>query len=578
MRSILFLSLLVASCFSEPITLPELDPQPTHDLVSLPVNRTFLSEAGVWGWRNDVYTAATRLADARQHDPDAFQLLSGFDLSPNALVAFAQAGTSVWSSEPRVVPEVLISTNPGEAKAAFDADDEYEAGLIYANIGDVAAVKRCITALQEEGETVAVAELAILINERSALFIAVDALVKARFTTHLENLADSAYASGKNNLATEIVKQGDLTDWIPSRDAIHRAAKSGHGEFLPDILARGYIEDVYGEILSNIVLIARSNRPAALQYARLYLERPESNPFFTMSTGEGDYFHPVADSVRFYELIKGDPALVKLYEDRVSAVIRRAVNEEVDGTSIDGSPSYDSMFGWSMGMWGSEKFMKENFLWSHLVLVKATGNTSLIRFWNTQLDVIGQRFPFDREVGRLVLLGTWNPSARDLTPLEQYALKRTAGKVLSNTPPPRDTETPGDRRDHSLEWLIRYTIELGRVSPAELSRVASLLGVDLAYGDQGTRDEIVKAVKKRMLEGGDTNIAEAIEKLRSLLAQPSAAMQENGAAYGFCLQHGGPCEEGFYPKNDSEAAAILEGVRDDLSRNGMTPEEFLNAH
>jgi len=441
------------------------DSTPAPPLAPLP-NVFFNTEDKIEVWQEDVAREIDKTAEL--DDPNEIvQLIAAFDINQDALKSMA-GDTRYWmgpvANEPHEYDEIDdphdVSLTITDAERLEDADSEYEAGKIYAHLGDTAGVIRCAEALVDEGEWKAVALLGIYLDDFALLDQATDKMMAADLRSKTCDVINVAISSGQTKAAKHVADRHgfDVVDGNSSYTIIDRVLGDNDYELLPDLVEWQMTSDDPERSVELIVILAEHDKMAARGYARQYLEQDKANTFGSVGCYDGCYAYGVTGSIGFYNLVKGNAELRELYFQRTRESVERFIYygrySEVDLRTTELIEGYDfteQMYYMTSGMQSFAGGFTEysSILWSALYAVRLNGDANLIAAWSGILDDFGKYSVFGREFGRAMLGQKFSYDTEGLGSTEQFILTSLAGKEM-DTFNARDS----DWQEHWFEQIL----------------------------------------------------------------------------------------------------------------------------
>lgn len=423
---------------SPPIVAPEPEPTPVTD-------DRFDTEEEIEAWRAEFRTALESYRTAP--DPMAvIRLADAFKLKPEHLIVYAdpmewqEPAPSAVATEPVPTPAELRV----EAERLEGEDSELNAGEIYAELGDTAAVKRCAKALVEEGEWKAVAMLSVLSGDVESLDRATDQLMGAFQVSRTKDVVRYAFLHGHNIEGERIMQrhgfemgEHDFNFTFMARQRLEDANDARLMlKVFPEAIAWSYECGEWSKpAAADILLVAKTDKAGALGLAKLYIARPETNLFIEAYEGEGTHVSPFLSNIELFQLVRGDAALREAYFVKAEASFRFYAGLVPDrqesvicGGSYSGALAYE-----------------EAYVYSYLREVAKTRDQGLIDFWarmlseletcSTGLDtehdaaMACQQRAYVAAVGRSVLGKPMAPKAELLDWQSRYLLARAQGQA-----------------------------------------------------------------------------------------------------------------------------------------------------
>jgi len=337
-----------------------------------------------------------------------------------------------------------VGKNLTEAQDLEKRGEEWKASRIYQNLGRREDAKRCMSALAKENEWMAAGRLAVELGDLETLNTSVDHLQKEDRISKIRELIRYTLELDQTNLAKHITARMGWKLYDLPWDTLTWAIQCGATDLIPDILPE-FVEDYTDKesdrasergdlLLAYITLQAKTNRPKAMEYARKVLAYPRLNVVALLECGESCSFSPVIGTVEFWNMIRTDPALSKIYLDRMddwfSPLVLRPDGDPPalsDGPLVDEGPNHPSELSWDISYPNHG-----HLLWNLLRKVAKDGGPVLTGKYLDMLERKNWAEPsplsaLDREVGRRILKSDWNLNAPDLSQANRYQLSRLMG-------------------------------------------------------------------------------------------------------------------------------------------------------
>jgi len=452
MRSRALIVLLIAGCSGEPAvtqnasaTSADVAPKPAP----APPDEPFDSPEEIAAWQSRVQT----LADTYAAAPDPELEIAKLDAFPvdTTVVGKLASPPETWKAGYRIHTDVDLDHDDGlkpskeEAARLEAADQEFVAGQMYVDLGLKADAARCADTLEAEGEWNAVAVLAIHLDDLARLEKAVVVMEGGGQLSRLESLVSRALEAKKPAAAEWLAKRfkHPVVTEITA-DTVRMMTHHGDASLLPALIeyelkseypeaARVRIEafdwrehGARERIVEDIVVLSRTDRAKAKEYAKAYLAMRSANTVGIGECGEGCYFTAARGTLELYQLMRDDAEAKALYLERTRQWF-------TDTAQTGGSFVYSGQ----EELWGSNGLnagftaSQGNDLYALLAEIRTLKDPALVEVWEQNLATIGKEAPIARELGRLALGLSWNPDAEDLEPSDRRILRRIAGKDAS---------------------------------------------------------------------------------------------------------------------------------------------------
>lgn len=385
---------------------------------------TFTPESGVALWKSEVGEAIDALAAMPDPDKTDAGFRAAFKVtkaSTDAYLAHEIGDVRAWTADGIPEPvyegyaEPVQSVPTKDSASLLEATGHrYAAGLEYLALKDAASATRCMKALVKIGEWNAAAVLAYELGDNATLYKALDTLAADGQDDRVRSVIERAIEAKKMDAAAELAKRygWSLDDpafeealvatgnakaiarivdvkvekWLayvnkqsdeanPNDGYVNANCVTGVTTYL------GYSSDAWSgsQPISEIVKLSRIDKPAALALARKLLANRHTN---VVSIGEedysgegGTYSNRVAGTVEFYQLVKSDPELKRLYMRQVSAWATGSIVER----QLSDDERQDVQYRMSSVLEDTCNIgVPSNAL---LALVKKTGDADLIKVW-----------------------------------------------------------------------------------------------------------------------------------------------------------------------------------------------------
>jgi hypothetical protein len=431
-------ALALGACSKKETPKPQQAPPPIPQVEKYipPVNSDFATSALQQKWQNEVQAQLSDIALA----PPAqkfIDIANMYRVTPADIIGPASA----WDAT-KVIREpydrfegMTREQFLADAKKAEANGEEFEAGKMYARIGDKAGVQRALNAMKKELEWEAVASLSVDINDKSSMLSALNTLKSGDQISKINNVL--AYALQKNPaLASEIMTTYNLPVPDEAADVVRKLALNGNGAYLSAVVRKQLdaFKASSGEenmrdmsldgLVADIAILSRGDRAAAAVLAKEYVSQPWANTIVSYCTGECSYGEPIPGLFDVYNLVASDPAARQAFLDRTAEAVKAIV---------------------SGGNYASQEFLTSrlqdpttaqdagDLFASYLGMVRKSGSPELMNFWREQLTEIGTINPFKRELGKIVLGDAPDINAPDLGVAERAALQRVMGPVQLET-------------------------------------------------------------------------------------------------------------------------------------------------
>lgn len=340
-------------------------PQVRKDISNL-IDDSFSDEAQIEAWRQEVADlAATRPEIDTARFVTYFDALS-FDHNSLGAMVSRHDNAVMWGPTADCdAEEELFHIYKAEGKILEDAavlfasDQEWDASRIYMVGGHTAKARECMMALREEYSWKAAGRLAIELGDFTVLDEAVDAMLLADHTDNIKDLGSYAVRLGHDKTADHMAQklEWNLSELLTD-NVLWEEIECGNTDLLREIVPTQiereienglYWNSIYDTpsqtMLSNIVLLAKSDEALALKYAKVVLEWDHLNVVYFVISSEYNNYAPVVDAEAFWHLIKNDETLVSLYLKRVDAWFERLVSQK-DGQELSPEVVYGPMSDW----------------------------------------------------------------------------------------------------------------------------------------------------------------------------------------------------------------------------------------
>lgn len=581
-RLFLALALLFGCVETPPPT--EAPPLPAAAPVPEPkVDTTFMNPAAVVAWRSEIVTMIEGDA-AAPHPREVWKFVTDYRVDRSKLDPIL-GDPKIWdAATTAVLPTDSIelevpAPRADEALALEARDEEYDAAMIWIQLGRMEDAKRCSAELEKESEWRAVSLIAVYTGDLAALDRATKKMVDASQVSRTREVVRYAFESGKIDIANHIAKThgwdlGEILNGFQIRDlALRGDASILLGVLDREISAweRGDLQSL-GEypgpeiIVADIVLLAKTDRVKALEYVRRYLALPNANVLIWTECGEGCYSSPVAGTLELYQLIRTDQVLRDLYLART----RQAVNDmfPVEQADEQRTPSIEGISGqgytgWGLDMWGANaSYLEGNLLLSYLVRVRALGDSELTRFWVEMLDTFPKRTGFDdrtldfeREVGRYALGQSFSPTVGNLSPLEKLILEDLQSRAntrLDDTWAAWDMNLPDDKSRREIEHMFIF-LTRGNIASARETAIRTELGIEQTPGEE---TELHWELRMRFGRSLEAHYGIENYHLSGAIGKARRALRTNAEAVKLRQERGLP-EVDLYPDTDAELDELL---------------------
>lgn len=403
---------------------------------------TFTPGSGVGLWKMEV----TEAIDALVALPDPDKTDAGFraafkvtKASTDVYLAHEIGDVREWTADgipEETYPEAAEPAPTKDSAALLEATSQhYAAGLAYLTLKDKASATRCMKALVKKGEWNAAAVLAYELGDTATRDKALDTLHGDSQDDRVRSVIERAIDAKKMDTAAELAKRYGWTlddpefedalvatgnakaiarivdvkveKWLAYVNKQSDEVNPNDGYILANCVTGvtnylGYSSDAWSgsQPISEIVKLSRIDKPAALALARKLLTNRHTN---VVSIGEedysgegGTYSNRVSGTVEFYQFVKSDPELKRLYLRQVSGWATDSVKER--------SLTQDEREG--IGGWQSSALedscnigVPSNAL---LALVKKSGDADLIRVWQNNIVLFERVETIDYESKQLV--------------------------------------------------------------------------------------------------------------------------------------------------------------------------------
>jgi hypothetical protein len=494
----------------------------------------YSTDEGLNRWRdwiaNDI---DSYLRVSGRYTPEVFAALAnGIRLSPDTVRAKAKVDSAIWHLNQ---PSSLDYGTREEAVISEANSREYDAGMIYGRLGDTISAKRCVAKLEQEKELTAAFEISLLTGDVTLIDRLTGQMIKANYQTRLVTAAKrSALDLGRDDIWRRVIANVELEPTIV--DNWDEIAMSGADLKLFDRWFAGGVSEP--EAVAGIVRVSGYDKTKALEYARHYLSTPNVFVFVWYECGEGCYLQPVVGTMELYQLVAHDQELSRLYLDHLAENVARFIppppdlNKDGNGGDAATETHQELPGGFGADIWGllGGPQGQGNYLWSLLSLAHESRDQRLIAAWKGHLVTIGQHYPMEREVGRLILGLSANPRASDLTSDDQIALTWITTGRFGYQPLLDVSQIPEDQDFPNHGSLLNFAISYGEVVPEQADSLRATLQVDpRSEKNIGLKYALVEAVgyKTGYNIWSDRSVRATKQGFERSLCSPFSAAQLN---------------------------------------------------
>ncbi|NQV90036.1 hypothetical protein HQ487_01355 [Candidatus Uhrbacteria bacterium] len=474
----------------DPVSIPSPKPLPAPQ-----VDESFMNPSAVEAWRSEITTLIAHRAGAV--DPNLlFSYSTSFLVQggkPDPLIG----NPDIWNANYEVSfefePEVTLPSLD-EAKQLELADDEWEAAQIFIIHDKMVDAARCAVKLEEESQWKVVAMIAVHTGDFEMLDRATTQMVNANWTTKTVDVIRYAIEQGKPEAARRIAKTHgwELKNVIDSQ-LVRMMAKSGDQTELEVLIKQELDDSQLEEVVADIVMLSKSKPDIARAYASRLLRLPEANLFIWTECREGCYSSAVRGSIELFQFVKSDPELKALYLQHQKQVFADMFPANETQKSVTAGVDPSSYVGFGSDIWGMDgEYSSNNFLYTHLVHVRAMRDAELTATWTSILDGLakkkgfqGQSLAFEVQFGRYVLGLPFTADDPNLDGSEKIALGTLKGVpapdmsgvwTMWNTMPPTSEELS------QMSWLYQF-LTRGTISSQRDAQIRTELGIESVPGE-----------------------------------------------------------------------------------------------